>query len=100
MNLIADLEPIGFVGLIVPHAARYLFGEEVRMVLPLSLVLGAVFLVLADAVASTVLGASELPVGRSRHWVVARCFCGCWAGESVVQRCETRNKNEHINKTR
>jgi iron complex transport system permease protein len=60
---VAVVGPIGFVGLIVPHAVRYLFGEDLRMVLPLSLVLGAVFLVLADAVARTVLGASELPVG-------------------------------------
>jgi iron complex transport system permease protein len=54
---------IGFVGLIVPHAVRLLFGEDVRLVLPCSFVLGAAFLMLADAVARTVLGAGELPVG-------------------------------------
>ncbi|MCA1593540.1 MAG: iron ABC transporter permease [Acidobacteria bacterium] len=54
---------IGFVGLIVPHAVRLLFGEDVRLVLPCSFVLGAAFLMLADMVARTVLGAGELPVG-------------------------------------
>jgi iron complex transport system permease protein len=54
---------IGFVGLIVPHAVRLVFGEDVRIVMPCSFVLGAAFLMLADAVARTVLGAGELPVG-------------------------------------
>lgn len=54
---------IGFVGLIVPHAVRLLFGEDVRVVLPCSFIVGAGFLMLADAAARTVLGAGELPVG-------------------------------------
>ena len=54
---------IGFVGLIVPHAVRLLFGEDVRVVLPCSFLLGAAFLMLADAAARTVLGVGELPVG-------------------------------------
>ena len=54
---------IGFVGLIVPHAVRLLFGEDVRLVMPCSFLLGASFLMLADAVARTALGTGELPVG-------------------------------------
>jgi iron complex transport system permease protein len=54
---------IGFVGLIVPHAVRLMFGEDVRVILPCSFLLGAAFLMLADALARTVLGAGELPVG-------------------------------------
>ena len=54
---------IGFVGLIVPHTARLLFGQDLRIVLPSSFVLGAAFLMLADAFARTVLGQIELPVG-------------------------------------
>jgi iron complex transport system permease protein len=54
---------IGFVGLIVPHAVRMLFGEDLRIVLPGSLLMGAAFLVLADAVARTALPSGELPVG-------------------------------------
>lgn len=54
---------IGFVGLIVPHAVRLLFGEDLRIVLPGSLLLGAAFLVLADALGRTVMPSGELPVG-------------------------------------
>jgi iron complex transport system permease protein len=54
---------IGFVGLIVPHTVRLLFGQDLRIVLPSSFVLGAAFLMLADAVARTALGQTELPVG-------------------------------------
>jgi len=54
---------IGFVGLIVPHAVRLMFGEDLRIVLPGSLLLGGAFLVLADALARTVLPSGELPVG-------------------------------------
>jgi iron complex transport system permease protein len=54
---------IGFVGLIVPHAVRMLFGEDLRIVLPGSLLLGAAFLVAADTIARTALTGTELPVG-------------------------------------
>jgi iron complex transport system permease protein len=54
---------IAFVGLIVPHAVRLLFGEDLRIVLPGSLLLGAGFLIAADTVARTVLDPNELPVG-------------------------------------
>jgi len=60
---VAVAGPIGFVGLIVPHAVRLLFGEDLRIVIPCSILLGAAFLVLADAFARSLLGASELPVG-------------------------------------
>ena len=54
---------IAFVGLIVPHAVRLLFGQDLRIVLPGSLLLGAAFLIAADAVARVVLSPIELPVG-------------------------------------
>jgi iron complex transport system permease protein len=54
---------IGFVGLIVPHAARLLFGQDVRVLLPASFLLGAAFLVLADTLARVVIAPGELPVG-------------------------------------
>ena len=54
---------IGFVGLIVPHAARLLFGQDVRLLLPASFLLGAAFLILADALARVAITPSELPVG-------------------------------------
>lgn len=54
---------IGFVGLIVPHAVRLMFGEDLRIVLPGSLLLGAAFLVMADALGRSILPSAELPVG-------------------------------------
>ena len=55
--------PIAFVGLIVPHFARMLFGASRRLLLPMSAVMGAGFLVLCDTVARTCLDGRELPVG-------------------------------------
>ena len=54
---------IGFVGIIVPHAIRLLTGVGYRALLPLSLVCGAGFLVLADLVARTALAPAEIPLG-------------------------------------
>jgi iron complex transport system permease protein len=54
---------IGFVGIVVPHAVRLLAGTSYRVVLPLSLLFGAAFLVLADVVARTALSPAELPIG-------------------------------------
>ena len=54
---------IGFVGIIVPHVARRMAGPSYRVVLPLSMLGGAGFLVLADTLARTVAAPSELPIG-------------------------------------
>jgi iron complex transport system permease protein len=55
--------PIGFVGLIVPHAARLAFGPDHRLLLPASALAGAIFLMAADTLARTVMAPTELPVG-------------------------------------
>lgn len=54
---------IGFVGLIIPHAVRLVFGPDHRQLLPLSALAGAMFLVVADTVARTVVAPAQLPVG-------------------------------------
>jgi iron complex transport system permease protein len=54
---------IGFVGIIVPHTVRMLAGASYRRVLPLSIILGAAFLVLADLIARTMLAPAEVPIG-------------------------------------
>ena len=54
---------IGFVGLIVPHVIRLLWGSDYRFLLPASALLGAVFLVLADTLARTAARPTEIPVG-------------------------------------
>jgi iron complex transport system permease protein len=54
---------IGFVGIIVPHTIRLLMSTSYRAVVPLSLVVGAGFLVLTDVISRTILSPQELPIG-------------------------------------
>jgi ABC-type Fe3+-siderophore transport system permease subunit len=54
---------IGFVGLVIPHAARIAWGSDHRTLLPASVLLGAAFLTVADAVARTAAAPVELPIG-------------------------------------
>src|SRR5262249_61033236 len=54
---------VAFVGIIVPHTIRLLVSTSYRAVIPLSLLAGAGFLVLADVVARTVVSPAELPIG-------------------------------------
>jgi iron complex transport system permease protein len=54
---------IGFVGLVVPHTMRLLLGPRHRLLLPASALAGAIFLILADLLARTVIAPTILPVG-------------------------------------
>jgi len=54
---------IGFVGLIVPHGARLIFGPDHRRLLPLSAIAGAALLAVADTVARTAIAPAQIPVG-------------------------------------
>jgi iron complex transport system permease protein len=54
---------VGFVGLIVPHACRYAFGPDHRLLLPAATLAGGTFMVLADTLARTILAPQQLPVG-------------------------------------
>jgi iron complex transport system permease protein len=54
---------IGFVGIIVPHTIRLLFGWSYKVIVPLSLLFGAAFLMLADIAARTLVSPAELPIG-------------------------------------
>lgn len=54
---------IGFVGIIVPHTVRILFGWSYRLIVPLSVLFGAAFLMLADIAARTLVTPAELPIG-------------------------------------
>ena len=55
--------PIGFVGLIVPHALRLKLGADHRVLLPASLLFGAAFLAVSDTAARMILAPAEIPVG-------------------------------------
>jgi iron complex transport system permease protein len=54
---------IGFVGLVIPHLIRLITGPNHRHVLPLSLIMGGAFLILADLMARTLIAPKELPIG-------------------------------------
>jgi len=54
---------IGFIGLIVPHMIRLIFGADHRTLFPLTFFTGGIFLVLCDAAARTMIAPAELPVG-------------------------------------
>ena len=54
---------IGFVGLIVPHCVRLAIGPDHRRLIPASALAGAVFLVLADSFARTIIAPTEIPIG-------------------------------------
>ena len=65
---------VGYVGLIVPHLVRLSVGSDNRLVVPMSAVAGAIFVVLADAVARTAIAPRELPVGAITALVGAPVF--------------------------
>ncbi len=54
---------VGFVGLIVPHACRFAFGPDHRLLLPAAALTGGTFLVLADTLARSIIAPQQLPVG-------------------------------------
>lgn len=61
---------IGFVGIMVPHMMRMVFGSDHRLLMPAAALFGASFLVVADTLARTLLAPAELPVG------VITALCG------------------------
>ena len=65
---------IGFVGLVVPHMARMIVGSNHARLLPASLFSGAIFLLLADLAARTLLSPIELPIGVVTSLVGAAAF--------------------------
>jgi len=70
-GLVAVTGPIGFVGLMAPHAARLLLGPGHRRLIPAASLMGAGFLVLCDALARWIIAPAELPVG-----VITACLGG------------------------
>ncbi len=65
---------IGFVGLIIPHAVRMIFGTDHRRLLPVSALVGAIFLLWADVACRVILPHSELPIGILISLIGAPCF--------------------------
>jgi iron complex transport system permease protein len=65
---------IGYVGLLVPHVMRLIFGSDHRMLLPAAALGGAIALVIADTIARTIAAPSDLPVGAVTAIVGAPLF--------------------------
>jgi iron complex transport system permease protein len=61
---------IGFVGIIIPHAVRLIWGSDHRFLLPLAVLTGAIFMILTDLLARTLLAPTEIPIG------VITAICG------------------------
>jgi iron complex transport system permease protein len=62
--------PIAYIGLICPHMVRMMFGGDNRILFPTVFIFGAIFTLLADTLARTLLSPTELPVG------IVTAFCG------------------------
>lgn len=73
-SAVAASGSVGYVGLIVPHLVRLAIGSDNRMVVPMSAVTGAIFVVLADMAARTLIAPRELPVGAITALIGAPVF--------------------------
>ena len=54
---------IGFVGLIIPHITRIIFGPDHRILIPSSAMVGAIFMIVTDTISRTLISPVEIPVG-------------------------------------
>lgn len=73
-TVVAVSGSIGFVGLVVPHLARMLVGADHRRMLPVAVLLGAMFLVWSDVAARLLVAPSELPIGILTAFLGVPCF--------------------------
>lgn len=65
---------IGFVGLVIPHIVRLLVGPDYRIIIPLSAIGGAIYMIVADMLARTVLAPTEIPLGVVTAFIGAPFF--------------------------
>ncbi|WP_428910540.1 FecCD family ABC transporter permease [Niallia sp. Krafla_26] len=77
---------IGFVGLVIPHLTRILWGPDHKHLLPLSLLTGSGFLILADLVARTIISPTELPIGVITSLIGAPVFAIILIGRKRKER--------------
>lgn len=61
---------IGFVGLVIPHCARFIVGQKHKRLIPLTMLIGGTFLIWADAIGRNIISGMELPIG------VSAAICG------------------------
>ena len=78
---------IGFVGLVIPHGVRMVFGTNHKYVIPVSALSGGIFLIWADVACRVILAYSEIPIGMLVSMIGAPCFiylmvCKAYGGVS------------------
>ena len=71
---VASSGSVGYVGLVVPHLVRLSFGSDNRLVLPAAAISGAIFVIVADTLARTIIAPRELPVGAITALIGAPLF--------------------------
>ena len=77
---------IGFVGLVIPHLVRLIAGADHRHLLPLSMIIGGGYLVLADLIARTIINPQELPIGVITALIGAPVFAMLLIKERIKRR--------------
>ena len=77
---------IGFVGLVIPHLTRLLWGPDHKHLLPLSLLIGSGFLMLTDLVSRTIISPIELPIGVITALIGAPVFAAILLGRKRAER--------------
>ena len=77
---------IGFVGLVIPHLVRLIIGNDYRIIIGSSFLGGAIFLILSDTVARTIISPNELPIG------VITGFVGGLVFIAVLSRSKSKFK--------
>lgn len=77
---------IGFVGLVIPHLTRLVWGPDHKHLLPLSILTGSCFLILADLVARTIISPTELPIGVITSLIGAPVFAIILFGRKRKER--------------
>ena len=85
---------IGFVGLIVPHIARTMIGTVHRRMIPFAMLLGAIFMVLADMFARIIVAPSELPIGVVTALLRCSIFPGYVKKVDTLLVSRSRNMNQ------
>ena len=65
---------IGFVGLIIPHIVRMIFGTDHKKIIPIASILGGIFVIWADVLSRTLIEGTEIPIGILISMIGAPCF--------------------------
>lgn len=65
---------IGFIGLIIPHVVRMIFGTDHKKIIPVAALVGSIFLIWADVLSRTIVKGTEIPIGILISMIGAPCF--------------------------